>query len=423
LDFLQRATIAAQQENWSLLNQCLQHLLEGKSWQKADSLQVLNWALEILIAGDFQERWDVAKIFPALGKRAIAPLIAILSDEDAEEELHWFGARILGDFNDPAVISAMVELLKNAESEDLSAIAVTALASLGKDAIAALTNLLNQEEWRLLAVLGLANIRTKEVISPFLAVVNDPQVQVRAAAIEALGSFHDPRIPSVLIAALKDVAAIVRKEAVIALGVRTDLRDKLDLVNVLKPLLWDFNIEVCQQAAIALGRLGSDAAVDALFQLWQSSVTPLPLQLEAIRSLGWVSTSKAINYLREIMKQNPDLINLKNSQLPIFQEIITVLGRVENQYLISVATEVLVEFWRSHPAIKYPEIRQAVAMSLGQLGDSQGIDLLLNLLEDEDLSVRLHAIAALKKFPTAIGQITENSTRKIRLKFQVIGSG
>jgi len=311
LDFLQRATIAAQQENWSLLNQCLQHLLEGKSWQKADSLQVLNWALEILIAGDFQERWDVAKIFPALGKRAIAPLIAILSDEDAEEELHWFGARILGDFNDPAVISAMVELLKNAESEDLSAIAVTALASLGKDAIAALTNLLNQEEWRLLAVLGLANIRTKEVISPFLAVVNDPQVQVRAAAIEALGSFHDPRIPSVLIAALKDVAAIVRKEAVIALGVRTDLRDKLDLVNVLKPLLWDFNIEVCQQAAIALGRLGSDAAVDALFQLWQSSVTPLPLQLEAIRSLGWVSTSKAINYLREIMKQNPDLINLK----------------------------------------------------------------------------------------------------------------
>ncbi|HEY9298430.1 MAG TPA: HEAT repeat domain-containing protein, partial [Phormidium sp.] len=290
LDYLAKATIAAEQENWSLLNQCLQHLLQSKSLVASNEQQILNWALEILTWGDFQDRWDVAKIFPGLGKEAIAPLIAILEDEEAEEELRWFVARILGEFNDSAVILPLIDLLKSSGSEELSAMATTALANLGKSAINALTDLLTQEQGRLLAVRGLAHIRTKETITPLLSVVNDQQVEVRATAIEALGSFHDPLIFPVLLAALKDVAASVRKEAVIALGVRSDLKNQLNLVQVVKPLLWDFNIEVCQQAAIALGRLGTDEAADALFLLWQSSVTPLPLQLQGIRALGWVET-------------------------------------------------------------------------------------------------------------------------------------
>jgi HEAT repeat protein len=403
LDFLAKATIASEQENWLLLNQCLQHLVRSKSLAADNEQQILNWALDVLSWGDFQERWDVAKIFPSLGKGAIAPLISILQDEEAEEELRWFAARILGDFNDPAVITGLVDLLKNAPSEELSTMATTALASLGKEAIGALTDLLHQEEWRLLAVRGLAHIRTKETITPLLSVATDAQVQVRAIAVEALGSFHNPLVIPVLLGALKDVAAVVRKEAVIALGVRTDLQERLNLVQVLKPFLWDFNIEVCQQTAIALGRLGTDEAADALFSLWESKVTPLPLQLQAIRALGWVKTPKAIAYLKEIfLKDSLNSVPQINSHLLIWQEVISVLGQIEVVNLIPLATEILIEILNSaHPAISISLIRQKLAISLGLLGDPQAVESLRILLADEEVVVRLHAIAALKKFPYA----------------------
>jgi len=38
-----------------------------------------------------------------------------LEDEDAEEEVRWYAARILGEFNQPSVINALVELLKTSE--------------------------------------------------------------------------------------------------------------------------------------------------------------------------------------------------------------------------------------------------------------------------------------------------------------------
>jgi len=404
LDFLAKAQIVAEQENWSLLNQCLQHLLQSKSLGVANHEQILNWALGILNCGDFQDRWDVAKIFPSLGKQAIAPLINILQDEDADEELRWFAVRILGEFHDSAVIPALVDLLKTSDNEELSAMATTALANQGKSAITALVDLLTQEEWRLLAVRGLAHIRTKETITPLLSVVNDSQALVRAIAIDALGSFHDPLVLPVLLAALKDVAASVRKEAVIALGVRNDLKDRLNLVKVLKPLLWDFNLDVCQQAAIALGRLGTDEAAEALFSLWESAVTPLPLQLQAIRALGWVETPQAIAYLKQIFLHDFTAANQQiDVHLLIWQEVITVLGQVQQANLIPLATQVLIDLLNSaHPAINLAEIRKKLAISLGLLADPQAVVCLQSLLSDRDSVVQLHAIAALKKFPYAI---------------------
>ncbi len=87
--------------------------------------------------------------------------------------------------------------------------------------------------------------------------MDDSDSGVRAAVIEALGSFHDPRIPPVLIQALKDPAAMVRQAAVIGLSVRTELVPELDLVNRFTEHLWDLNVQVCQQSAIALGRIGT----------------------------------------------------------------------------------------------------------------------------------------------------------------------
>ncbi len=406
---LEQATAAAQQGNWSLLNQCLQQLPLGTNstdtsagsspLNEADLEQVLNLALDVLNAGDFQERWEVAKMFPKLGTIAIAPLIEILQDEDVDLELRWFTGRILGEFNHPTVITTLVELLKTAEDEDLAAMAAATLSSLGESAVEALASLLDDPESRLLATRALSQIRRPEIIAPVLGVVRDSQVAVRSAAIEALSSFHDPRIGPVLLEALDDSAAAVRKEAVIGLGLRSDLQEELDLLNRLKPLLYDFNIEVCQQAAIALGRLKTDEAALALFDILKSPATPLPLTYDLIRALGWMATPKSLDYLQQALAE---------VSVECAHEIIRVLGRSEEAVLKTKAAQILIDFLNSEcPAVHATSVKQALAEAWGQLGDVGAINALIGLLADAEGSVRLHAIASLRKFPTARQQLEQ----------------
>lgn len=413
-DILDQAALAAKQRNWSLVNQCLQQLplgqeeARGKKHRGAlnneepvspDLEQVLNLALEVLEAGDFNERWEVAKVIPKLGRAAIAPLIAILEDEDAEMESRWYAGRILAEFNDPAAIAALVNLLKADTDEELAGMAAAALGNLGSPAVEALTQLLADEDTRLLAVRSLSAIRSSQTIAPLMSVVRDQNVAVRAAAIEALGSFHDAQIPPVLEDALKDPAAAVRKEAAIALGVRSDLLETIDLVSHLAPLLFDLNLEVCQQAAIALGRLGTDQACAALFKVLQSPNTPVSLQIDIVRALARSQTATALEYLQQ---------SLNFESVAVWQEIVTVLGRVEQPSLVPLASYILIDALScGHPATQHSSVKQALSVGLGQLGQPGALQPLIQMLADPDAGVKFHAIAALKKFPDARGQLEQ----------------
>ena len=393
-NILEQAQVAADRKNWPELVECLQQLtVKADKPQEQHILELtVNLAIQALEWGDFQDRWEIAKVFPNLGNCAIAPLIAVLEDEDADTEPRWFAARILGKFDRPEVIQALVTLVKNSD-EELSQIAAETLGNFGTTAIESLANLLLQEESRQFATAALAQIRRTEIIAPLLTVVGDSKVGVRVAAIEALSSFHDSRIPPVLVAALKDPATAVRKEAVRALGVRAYLDAELDLVNLLKPLLSDIRLEVCQSAAIALGRLKTDAAAAALFELLLHPATPVELQIETVRALSWSETATALEYLQQTL-----IAEIHNTNSLVCQEIVTVLGRVEKPELKALAAEILSDLLASnHPAVEFTGIKQSLALGLGKLGDMRALDALISMLGDADNSVRLHCTAALKQ--------------------------
>lgn len=393
-NILEQAQVAADRKNWSELVQCLHQLpVKDGKLPETDNLELaVSLAIKVLEWGDFQDRWEVAKILPNLGTSTIAPLISILEDEDADTEQRWFAARILGEFDRPEVIQALVKLAKNPD-EELSQIAAETLANLGPTAVDSLATLLLQENLRLFATSALAQIRRSETIAPLLSVVKDPQAAVRIAAIDALSSFHDPRIPPILVEALNDPVTAVRKEAARSLGVRSYLDGELDLVKLLKPLLWDIRLEVCSSAAIAIGRLKTDAAAAALLELLRSPTTPVALQIEAIRALGWMETTAALEGLQQVL-----MARFYDINSTVCQEVVTVLGRVENLELKAKAAEILLDLLASdRPAVEFAEIKKSLAVALGQLGDPRALDALIQLLADPDNSVRLHGTAALKQ--------------------------
>ncbi|MGA7937881.1 MAG: HEAT repeat domain-containing protein [Kovacikia sp.] len=394
---LEQAQEAVQQGNWSLLNRYLQQVLLSEEteqlFQTLGVEQLLSMALTVLEFGDFQDRWEIAKLVPVFGEVAIAPLRNLLQDDEVELEIRWFAARILGEYNHPVAIQALIEVLKSCQEEDLRAAAAEALANLGTPAIAALTDLLVAQETRLFAVRCLAQVRHSKTIEPLLGVVHDSDPAIRALAIEALGSFHNLQVPPTLVEALTDPVAAVRIAAIEGLGVRSDLAVDLALVNRLSSCLWDLNQRVCQQAAIALGRLGTDAAAQALFQVLQSPHTPLALELEVVRTLGWMGTAIALNYLQQVLS-----LSEKRELNPIVvQEMVTLLGRWQDPELKPDAAQILMDMLNStQPAVSQPAVQQSIALGLGYLQQPQAFECLTQLLANDDIGVRLHAIAALK---------------------------
>ena len=184
---------AVAQANWIVVNQQLQQLLDKKNKMQVDNSQLeqaVAIVLQIMRIGDFQTRWDIAKIFPKIGKPAIAPLLEILDSQKEDLELRWFALRILGEFNEPEVVISLVKLLEETQEEELAIMSAQALAKIGQPAVSALIELLKDEKSRLLAVRSLAQIRRSEVIEPLLWVVDDSMAEVRLTAIEALSSFH-----------------------------------------------------------------------------------------------------------------------------------------------------------------------------------------------------------------------------------------
>ena len=386
--------------NWLLINQYLKQLQEETFVNEQKQKQInsdnifsnqkrLELALKILKYGDFQQRWEVEKLFPKLGEVAIDYLIEILENEDNELEYRWFAGKILRKFDHHKIVISLVNLLQTTKEEELYEMTSDTLANLGGSAIQGLSNLLIHSKHRLLATKTLAQIRHKDAILALFTVVNDKDPRVRALAIEALGSFQDEKIFPILIEALNDNASIVRKEAVSALGFYKNTIQNAQLISHLEPLLGDINLEIAQQTAISISRFNNEDAAKVLFKTLSSSLTPIPLQMTIIKCLGWIEIEESLSYLEKafnLVKEDGIL------------EIIQILGRFKKPNLILQATTILINFYQSqHSSLNQSIIKAKLAYSLGNLGLKQARQTLQELEKDHDSSVSIHGISALKK--------------------------
>lgn len=365
---------------------------ELKDLQETTPLEA--W-LEILSQGDFQSRWDAAKAIPHYGEAAITPLLELLQDEATDGDLIWFIARILGHFHHPVAINSLVELLLSTDNPEIAAMAAAGLANAGEASVAPLSQLLSRPSTRLVAVQALAQMQHPDVIQPLLSVIHDPVAEVRAAAVEALSYFYGDDITAVLLTALKDPAMIVRRAAVIALGIQANSLNSQPLIAALSPLLWDLNLEVCRQTAIALARIGTETAVQVLAQVLRSAHTPTELKIEVVRALVRIDTLSSLEQLKYWLTETEEFA------LPLGQEVITALGRVESAATRPVAVSMLLHLLATfHPIAQTVQGKQQIASSLGQLQDARAIEALIHLLTASEVSVRLHAISALKQLQT-----------------------
>lgn len=353
-----------------------------QSTTQPEQQTAVDTAIAALVAGDFQSRWEVAKQVRELGLEAVPALLELIHDQALEWEVRWFAARILGEFDQPQVVLALAQLLISSDDEVLCETASEALANIGPGAVAVLAELLANEAHRPFAVCALARIRTVATIEPLLRVTEDSDAVVRAQAIEALGSFRDRRIAPLLVKALRDPAAAVRLEAIATLGRRSDLSESMNLVEHLQTRLWDLNPQVCTQAAIALGRLGTPAAGEALCWVLRRSHTPEQLQIDIVRSLGWMLSAAVVENLITAFTALPEAVQ---------QEILRSLAKVKDASLRSAVVDTLSD-WLTQATLT-ETTQQVLIMALARLGDPRLLDVLISQLAHPQTRIYLHAIA------------------------------
>ncbi|NER01022.1 MAG: HEAT repeat domain-containing protein, partial [Cyanothece sp. SIO2G6] len=213
---------------------------------------------------------------------------------------------------------------------------------------------------------------------------------VRATVMEGLSHCHHPQITACLIQGAQDQVASVRQAAVTGLGMQAQTTAHDGLVAALQPRLWDADTEVSRQAAIALSRLQTEAAAAVLASALNTPQFPASLKIETVRALIWTNTAAGLNHLHQYLQTH-------TAKAEIYQEIAVMLGRVEVHSLHSQATVLLLDLLTNHSLTQQSAmLRQAIATSLGQLGQPPAKAALTQLTQDPDERVRLHAIAALK---------------------------
>ena len=353
----------------------------------------LKTALNGLINGDFQHRWQVVKQFPDVGEAAIAPLLELLQDEGMEWEVRWFAARALGHFQQPHVLDALINLLTTTADEELQATAVAAVGQFGAASIAPLTQLMEQPGQQLLAVQTLANIRHPDALPPLLAAATDTNAAVRATAIATLGTLQSRHqsdtVVEILLQSLHDPDTTIRQEAVTALGRWAEQQNTPELAHALVPYLWDLSLPVCQATARTLGRLGTPSAIAAMTQALHAPHTPEILQIALVQGLGWHPQDISLNALIATWEKASHAVRL---------ELIDVLSRMEASPLQQAAGDALCEWLRSllHDP-QAADLKQALALALGQLKVEGAPSLLNHLCQDTDERVQIYADAALRQ--------------------------
>lgn len=386
-------------KNWLEVNYQLQQLpclaspTHFQTTEAKVKAQVIELALQVLIAGDFQQKWHVAKMFPLMGQDILPSLAALADPEQVDNETQWFVASILGNFKTQVAVIALAKILQTTQEPDLIAIAAKSLTQIGDLAVATLINLLEKPPHRLVAAKSLAHIRLVSALPTLCSLAADTNPEIRLLAIEALGSFHSPEVTNTLLQALQDTSSLVRKEAVTALGFRQNIEDRSTIVEQIAPLLYDINLDVCRQTAIALSRMKSESASKLLNLALQSEQVSLVIKIDIVKSLAWSEVGLALDYLLDYLE-----VAYRDANEIICQEIITVLGRISTRELKPKAIAILQNFWfANHPDRIDFASKKALVTALGELRAVTAQDILKQLAQDTNKTIQLYALASLKK--------------------------
>lgn len=326
-------------------------------------------------------RKEVIKSLVKIGDpRAIKPLISLLRKEE-QEDVRWHIVIALGHFRDQQSLKMLIEVLQQDQSSDVRQLAASVLGVTNSEqALQALISAFKTEEdaetcTEIALALGKFDERATQ---PLVEGLNDKNVNVRAAAIEALGDLAYSEIQNLLCTLVSNdnEPTAIRLKAAESLGKIGD--NDPEVIQSLVGIL-DSNERYGEEilglvAANALVKLG-EPGILALLSAFNSNNDPA--RRNAVQAFREVQDLRALNTMLDALTDADSVIK---------QNATIALGNIGNKRAIEPLTKLLND--------KDEIIRNNAIISLGKLGV---LEPLLDTINNskETINVRRGAIMAL----------------------------
>jgi HEAT repeat protein len=431
---VRKAAAAAIGQIGTLDGQAGQELVEGLSSpdnvvraQTAEALGVIGEVaaedaapalVEALADHNDQVRGKAAEALGRLGEAAadvaVPGLVRALRDGD-----NWvsaLAADALGEMGDAAdgAVPSLVHALSHMNPQ-VRASAAAALGKLGDaagSARPALVTAIQDDDGyvraqavRALAQMGRPDADVRRVVRSALT---DADPQVRAAAAEAIGEWADADADDLagLIAALDDQTDQVKVAAIQALPKLGTVTPEV-CAALGRRLLEDDSVWVAEQAAAALGRLGSEAAAAGPALLRAAQTGEVNVREQAVRTLAVIQPPEAAAAF---------IAGIRDADAEVRK--VAAAGWMLATTVPPDAAPGLVE------ALTDPEVqvRANAAHALARLKDlpHEAVPLLLECLADASDGLRLNAALALERAPAeevgpALTQLLDDPNLRVRL--------
>jgi HEAT repeat protein/beta-lactamase regulating signal transducer with metallopeptidase domain len=223
------------------------------------------------------------------------------------------------------------------------------------------------------AASALGEIDSPRAVSALISALGSERVTaVRAKIAWALGEIEDPRAVEALGAAIRDGAAEVRQQVVWALGEI----ESPSAVPMLITALRDSDTETRKQAAWALGEIASADAVTALSAATKDA--DAEVRGQAVWALGEIEDVAALPALTAA---------LGDAEVEVRRQAVEAIGSLE----LRSAPPGLIAALRDRD----PEVQQAAAEALGSLEDAAAVPALIPLTRSDNTDVKRAAVQAL----------------------------
>ncbi len=246
-----------------------------------------------------------------------------------------------------------------------------------------------------------------EVARDLIELIKDLQTQeVATEALIEIGK----EASSALMESLEEDDTSLHRRLCYILGEIGEKRAEKLLLKCLK----DKEEEIQCSAAVALGKIGSLAALDNLIMIMEGEEETREAARSALILLGKAFSHEVIGSVRQLL--NSQNIFMREDTLKILGEIggpeelkdIYFALKDEAYQVRRSAVDILgskrledsVDQLSLALADEEVEVRRAAAVALAELGTSQALEALLTALEDNDVWVKRTAIRGLGKIPT-----------------------
>ena len=229
-------------------------------------------------------------------------------------------------------------------------------------------------EMRVAALHAVSHMGDPVALPATLPLLVDSDHRVRVAAAKAIGEFQDSTAIAALSSALRnDTDPEVRKTAAWALG---EIDDSRALPALIAALSGDTSAEVRATAAWALGEIEDPSALDALGGAVRDENTEVRHQ--AIRAIGEIDDRRAA----------PVLISLLDDADPEVRKLaVWALGELEDPASVDALGKATQD--------ANVEVRRTAVRALGEVEDPRALDYLIATLQDSDAEVRAYSAWAL----------------------------